>query len=162
MNRTVQARLRAAILGAVLLSAAGLSAPLADDDTEWFVSFRRIDVPPIKRQDTTQLVDVGRVETDGFSKLIFSLGGEFKQDVSPSGTIGAVLIPDMEPFQYLLRTEGKFVFPLEVKVDTRGLEGAMFMSEQQTASVAFPAYRIYLYTETDSGATVSMFIYRTR
>ena len=139
------------------------SIPLsAGVDTDWFVSFRRIVVPPIQRADTTQLIDVGRVDTDGFSKLVFSIGGEFKQGIPESGTVGVVLIPEIDSFQYLLRNEGKFIFPLEVKANIRGLEGAIFVSDQQTATVAFPSYRVYLYNETSSGAEVSVFIYRSR
>ena len=139
------------------------SASFAVEDTQWFVSFERISVAPVMRSNTTQLVEAGRIETDGFSELIFSLGGEFKEGVPTSGTVGAVLIPDIEIFQYLLRTEGQFVFPLEVKVEIQGnLKGAIFISEKQTAKIAFPAYRVYLYNETSSGATVSLFVYRTR
>jgi hypothetical protein len=83
--------------------------------------------------------------------LVFSLGGEFKEG-----------IPDTEVSIYLLENEGYIPFPLEVTFDTSGLKRTVFISDQQTAKIAFPRYRVYFYNETDSGATMSLFIYRTR
>ena len=134
----------------------------AADETKWFVSFERIQVAPVDRSDTTQLVEAGIIETDGFSDLVFSLAGEFKEGIPKSGTVGVVLIPDIDVFTYLLRNEGEFVFPLEAKVEIRDPSSAIFISDQQRAEVAFPRYRVYLYNETTSGATVSLFVYRTR
>jgi hypothetical protein len=147
------------LLGVIVCAAA---TPASELDTNWFVSFSRINVAPVDRDDTSQLIEAGRIETDGFAELVFSLGGEFKEAIPDSGRVGAVLIPDIEVFQYLFRDEGQFVFPLEVEVDVRDMKGAIFISEQQTAKIAFPAYRVYLYNETTSGATVSLFVYRTR
>jgi len=146
---------------AAVLVFTGASVAFAED-SKWFVSFERIPVPPVKRSDTTQLVEAGTIDTDGFTDLVFSLGGEFKEAVPQSGTVGVVLIPDMDVFTHLLQNEGEFVFPLEAKVSIRDLPGAIFVSEQQTARVAFPRYRAYLYNETSSGAVVSLFVYRTR
>ena len=145
-------------VGLVLLTATADAA----DETKWFVSFERIQVSPVSRSDTTQLVEAGIIETDGFSELIFSLGGEFKEGIPESGTVGAVLIPDIDVFIHLFKNEGEFAFPLEAKVEIRGLSSAIFISEQQRAKVAFPRYRVYLYNETGSGAMVSLFVYRTR
>ena len=152
------------ILSIAAVFALGLAfAPAAPaEDSKWFVSFERIPVPPVKRSDTTQLVEAGTIDTDGFTELVFSLGGEFKEAIPDSGTVGVVLIPDMEIFTYLLQNEGEFVFPLEAKVKIKDLPSAIFVSEQQTARVAFPRYRAYLYNETSSGAVVSLFVYRTR
>ena len=135
---------------------------VAADDTNWFVSFERVQVPPVNRADTTQLVEAGTIETDGFSELVFSLGGEFKEGLPKSGKVGVVLIPDIDVFTYLLRNEGEFVFPLEATVEIRDPSSAIFVSQQQTAKIAFPRYRVFLYNETTSGAMVSLFVYRTR
>ena len=134
----------------------------AAEDTKWFVSFERIQVAPVDRADTTQLVEAGIIETDGFSELVFSLGGEFKEGIPDHGTVGVVLIPDIDAFTYMLRNEGTFVFPLEGKVNIADLQGAIFISDQITAKVAFPRYRVYLYNETSSGAMVSLYVYRTK
>ena len=152
-------KLHRGILSAVLVLLGSIAAFAAGD---WFVSFERVQVAPVERSATPSLVEVGTVETDGFSELVFSLGGEFKEGVPSSGTIGAILIPDIDIFQYLLRNEGQFIFPLEVIFEVGKMNGAMFVSPAQTAKVAFPSYRVYMYNETTSGATVSLFVYRTR
>ncbi len=131
-------------------------------DRSWFVAFERVAVAPVARSNTTQLIDAGTIDTDGFSELVFSLGGEFKEGVPETGTVGAILIPDREPFLYLLRNEGKIVFPLEVRADVANLRDAIFVSPQQTAKIGFPRYRVFLYNETSSGASVGLFVYRTR
>jgi hypothetical protein len=65
-------------------------------------------------------------------------------------------------FEYLLRTEGRVLFPLEVEINVGPQESAIFISDEHTSRIAFPGYRIYLYNETTSGAQVSLFTYRTR
>ena len=153
-----------ALLAGAVTGVAVLLTPEAGaaSDSHWFVSFQDIFVPPVQRNDVSRLVDVGTIETDGFSTLVFSMGGEFKEKVPSSGTVGAILIPDIELFDHLLRTEAEFAFPLEVKAEIGNLRAAIFVSEQQTARVAFPAYRVYMYNETGSAARVSLHVYRTR
>ena len=148
----------------LLTSAAGAES--------WYVDFERIVVPPVQRDDTTQLIEAGTITTDGFNELVFSLGGEFKEAVPTAGVVGALLIPDVDIVQYAFRQEGHVPFALEATHDIArdgleaiardGLEGAVFLSAQQTARVAFPRYRVFLYNETTSGASVSLFVYRSR
>jgi hypothetical protein len=162
MATAVDSRRIRLALPVLVLAATLLGGPLFAASENWFVSFERIDVPPVARSNTTQLVDVGTFATDGFSELVFSLGGEFNEGIPTSGVVGAILIPDIEMFDYLLRSEGQFIFPLEVTVGADRVVEAIFVSEQQTARVAFPSYRVYLYNETTSGASVNLYIYRTR
>ena len=128
----------------------------------WFVPFQQIQVSPVARSDTTQLVEAGTIETDGFRELVFSFGGEFKEALPQGGRVGAILIPDDPVFEYLLFNEGRIVFPLEVVVTISAETGRIFVSEQIVADIAFPAYRVYMYNETESGASVSLFVYRRR
>jgi len=149
----------------VLLVGSTALAPgtVVAEERSWFVSFEGIYVAQnTKRSDVTQLIDGGTITTDGFSDLVFSFGGEFKERVPRGGTIGAILLPDADLVDELLRNEGHFAFPLEVKFDVAGLSRQIFISAQQTAKIGFPRYRIYLYNETDSAANVSLFVYRSR
>jgi hypothetical protein len=157
-------RIRLALVGLVAAAAVALATglPVAASGESWFVPFERIQVAPVQRHDTTQLVEAGRIDTDGFSELVFSFGGEFKEAVPQSGRVGAILIPDHPVFEHLLVEENRIVFPLEVIVTISAKTGAIFVSEQIVASIAFPSYRIYLYNETSSGATMSLFVYRRR
>jgi hypothetical protein len=144
----------------LVLAVAALPVAGADDDS-WFVAFKRIQVQPVDKADTGQLELAGTIDTDGFTDLVFSLGGEFKEGIPKAGLVGAILIPDTEVAVHLLENEGYIPFPLEVNYNTNGLQRTVFISDQQTAKVAFPRYRVYFYNETDSGATMSLFVYRT-
>jgi hypothetical protein len=147
------------IIVAAMVSALVTVTPAAES---WFVPFEKIQLAPVARENTTQLVEAGTIQTDGFAELVFSFGGEFKEAVPTSGRVGAILVPDHAVFDYLLRQEGRIVFPLEVVVPITAGTGPIFVSEQIVANVAFPAYRIFLYNETSSGANVSLFVYRRR
>jgi len=145
-----------------LLALAVAAPSTAALDNSWFVSLPRNQVAPTPRSAVTQLHDAGTVDTDGFKNLVISLGGEFKEGQPRSGAVGALLIPDHEIAEYLLRNEGVFVFPIEVRFELNADSGPIFMSQAVDARVAFPRYRVYLYNETASGASVSVFVYRTR
>jgi hypothetical protein len=140
----------------------GTAHAAAASGESWFVPFQQIQVSPVARADTTQLVEAGTIETDGFRELVFSFGGEFKEGTPQSGRVGAILIPDQPIFEHLLLNEGRIIFPLEVTVGISPQTGRIFVSEQIVANVAFPAYRVYMYNETSSGASVSLFVYRRR
>ena len=161
MARKLAILIAAGVAAAVLFGGIA-SGPRAQTDSgeSWFVEFENQVVPPIERSDATQLVEVGSIETDRFSELVISLGGEFRKNVPESGKVGVILIPDEEPFLFLLENEGEFVFPLEVSVQVSGER--MFISDDQVSRVAFPKYRAYLYNETNSTATVALYIYRSR
>ena len=63
------------------------------------VSFEEIVVPPVKRGDTTRLVEAGTLGTDGFPEVVLSLHGEVKGSVHKPGRVGAILIPDEPTIQ---------------------------------------------------------------
>ena len=126
----------------------------------WFVTFDVQSIPPVKRAEAQRWIEYGTVDTDGFKELVFSFAGEFKEGNPLGGSVGAVLVPDMAPIDYLLQSEGKLIFPLEVTGQASG--STYFVSEGQTARVAFPRYKIYMYNETESTANVTLFVYRTR
>ena len=138
----------------------GVSVVVAAE-SGWFVPFERVPVAPVARSSTAQLVDGGTVETDGFAQLEFSLGGEFKEGIPEKGTVGALLIPDMDPFLLLFRTEGQILAALEVKI-TVGGGGRIFLSKETSARIAFPRYRVFFYNETSSGAVLWLYLYKTR
>jgi hypothetical protein len=149
---------------AMLLAALVLpSGPGSLAGEGWFVALAHRLVAPTQRSDVTQLFDAGVVQTDGFRDIVISFGGEFKEGLPSGGRVGAILIPDHEIADYLLRNEGVFVFPTEIEYRLDGsMQGNFFMSKSTQTKVAFPRYRVYLYNETTSGASMSVFIYRSR
>ena len=134
--------------------------PALAEEGGWFVEFEGFNVPPVQRDKVTQLVEIGTIDTDGFTDLALSIGGEFREVAPTSGRIGALLIPDIPSHVFLLEKEGQFVFPLEVSVLIQGQR--LFVSEPHNVRVAFPRYRVYLYNETRSTALVKLYAYRSR
>jgi hypothetical protein len=143
-----------------VLGAIGLAAVAGAES--WFVAFPRTQVAPVQRSETGRLVEAGTIDTDGFKELVFSLGGEFKEGVPASGRIGVLLLPDNDVVLGLLRNENQFIFPLEAIYEVKPGQPAMWVSPQQTARIAFPRYRVFMYNETSSGAEVALFLYKTR
>jgi len=151
------------LLGVLSICLAATASGALAQETHWFAAFEGQSVSPgIARTDTQRLVEVGTVETDGFSEMRISIAGEFKEAIPRGGTVGAILIPDINPFTYLLQQEGKIVFATDVTVPVGAQSGAIFFSEAVPAKVAFPAYRIYLYNDTTSAANVNVYVYRVR
>src|ERR1017187_6575003 len=63
-----------------------------------FVTARGIVVAPVSRTDVPNLVDVGVVDCEVFEHLVLNLAIEMQLPVEPGGAVGAVLIPDVFPY----------------------------------------------------------------
>lgn len=150
----------------VLISMAWVSqeGPLAytADYSDWLVSFEDVITPPVERHQTEQVIDAGVVETDGFSHIVLCIGGAMKSRPTKAGKIGVVLVPDIYPFDEVLKREGRFIFPIEATADVAPNDFELFESEQVRMPVAFPRYRVYVYNSTDAAAGVWIYAYRTR
>lgn len=138
--------------------------PLAStaDYSDWLTSFEDVVTPPVERHQTEQVIDAGVIETDGFSHLVLCIGGAMKSRPTKAGKIGVVLVPDIYPFDEVLKREGRFVFPIEATADVAPDDFELFESEQVRMPVAFPRYRAYVYNSTDAAAGVWIYAYRTR
>jgi hypothetical protein len=124
-------------------------------------AFRGVTVPPVGREEATQLIEAGTVETDGYRDVVLSIAGEMKEDRTEGGVVGAILIPEGRVFEYLRRNERVYAFPLEVTARLEADGPAVFLGKQVVARVAFPRYRVLLYNTTDRTASVSVFVYRS-
>jgi hypothetical protein len=94
--------------------------------------------------------------------MVLCIGGAMKSQPTKAGKIGVVLVPDMYPFDEVLKTEGRYVFAIEATADVTPTDFVLFESEQIRAPVAFPRYRVYVYNSTDAAAGVWIYAYRTR
>jgi|GEM_PF-547293 len=119
---------------------------------------REIVVAPVSREQTTQLIDGGVLETEGFSRVVLSLAGVVKGTVDRPGKLGAVLVPDVAAAREALFEESVYLFPLEVTVDL-SRSSTFVASEPVELAVAFPRYRIYLYNGTDRAVGAQLFSY---
>jgi hypothetical protein len=127
------------------------------------VGFRGILVPPAEKTDVTKLVEAGTIDADGFTYLVLNMAGEMKETPTrPGGTIGALLVPDVAPFDKVLTHLNVVPIPLEIKAAVTTDALPYFMAKQARFDVGFPKYRVLLYNTTGVSATVAVFAYRSR
>lgn len=121
----------------------------------------QIIVPPVPRDDTTNLIQVEPVETAGFTNAVLNLQGEIKSGNFSPGEVGVVLIPEEEAVLRAFREDGSILFPLEIS--TRPSPGGprYFTAKTVRSEVGFPRYRIYLYNGTDKSAELNVYLYLT-
>ena len=124
-------------------------------------SFREIIVPPVRRAETTRLVEAGTLSTQGFAQLVLSLQGQVKGEVNRPGGVGAILIPDEQSILDAFNDRGLFQFGLEVEAGGVAADTPYFASSQPRYYVGFPSYRILLYNTTDKTVTVNLYAYLT-
>lgn len=131
------------------------------EESEWLASARGVLVPPVAKTDTTNLIDVGVFETNGFSKLTLNLAGESTDILRNGGTIGAILIPAIDPYERAFRNRGLLPASLEISVTLAAGGPAEFMAKQVRVDVGFPRYRVLLYNTTSNAANIAFFAYRS-
>jgi hypothetical protein len=125
------------------------------------VKFENITVPPVKRDDTTRLVEAGVLEAEGFPEVVLSLHGVVKGHVGRTGTVGALLIPDEESIQEAFFEQGMLHFFLETSATNVSSKTPYFASSQPRYTVAFARYRVFLYNTTDKTINANLFVYLT-
>ena len=121
----------------------------------------RLIVPPVSPKDFTRLQPVATVETDGFAQVVLSILGQAKGEVYKPGTVGAILIPDVETARNAFFEKGQYLFPLEVTAAGVSSAAAYFASEQPRYQVGFSRYQVVLYNTTDKSVEVDLYAYLT-
>jgi len=152
------------VLAAALLTASSSLAQSIGriEGSEAMVGVRGLQVPPVPRSDVANMVDAGTIDTEGFAHLAVNLSGELKGPATHQGTVTAILIPDIAPFDYAFQTLGLLPASLEFSGKASPNGGPYFMAQQAILDVGFPRYRVLLYNTTGSTATVVFFAYRSR
>lgn len=125
------------------------------------VSLTEILVPPVKREDTTRLVDAGVVAADGFAQGVATLIGEVKGPQGKVGEVGAILLPDEERVLRALAERGQLLLATELKVTGVSAGAAYFAAEPLPFTVAFPRYRVFLYNAGEKTVSVTLHAYLT-
>ena len=123
---------------------------------------RRVTVATAPRSQTTQLVDAGVFDCDGYKSVVLNLAGEIKDPVPKPGKIGAILVPDVEPFTQAFQQLGLLPVTIEIDVTLKPGGGGYFMADPKRADVGFPRYRVLFYNESGAAVTASFFAYRGR
>src|SRR5215471_4356684 len=165
LTRRSLPRIATAVL--VLLPAAlGAPSPLAQGASFEYegalAAVRHVSVPPVPRSQTHQLVDGGVFDCDGYKSVVLNLAGEIKDQVPKPGKIGAILVPEAEPFVQAFQQLGLLPVTIEIDVTLKSGGGGYYMAEPKRADIGFPHYRVLFYNETGATVTANFFAYRGR
>jgi hypothetical protein len=121
---------------------------------------RGIVVSVVDRSELASLVDAGTFETEGYSEMVLNMAGIPSATVRKTGIVGAILVPDIPPFDTAFKQWGILPVVVELTAEIKAGE-AHFIAKQKTFNVGFPRYRLLLYNTSDSTMTVAFFAYRT-
>lgn len=151
---------------AAMLTAAGLARAEQTgidqiDGSPSLVGIREVAVPMCRRTDVRSLLDAGVFSAEGFTSLVMNLAGQLRGADLAGGDVGAMLIPDVSPFDRAYANMGLLPASLEISTKVSTRTSPYFMATQQRADVGFPRYRVLLFNETNSPVSVSFFVYRT-
>jgi hypothetical protein len=151
-----------ALVAALAAPARAQSQIESIDGSAALVGVRSVSVPPVERSQTASLVDAGTIETDGYSTIVLNFAGRLASESNvKSGAVGAILVPDVDPFDKAYRTFGLLPASIEIAAQADGAT-ATFMAKQVNFAVGFPRYRVLFYNSTNYAATVHFFAYRHR
>ena len=126
------------------------------------VAIRRVTVPTAPRNQTTQLVNGGVFDCDGYKSIVLNLAGEIKDPVPKGGKLGAILVPDVDPFTQAFQQLGLLPVTIEIDVTLKPGAGGYYMAEPKRADIGFPRYHVLFFNETGGTVTASFFAYRGR
>ncbi|HEX4440446.1 MAG TPA: hypothetical protein VH854_10280, partial [Thermoanaerobaculia bacterium] len=153
-----------ALVAAGVASAAAAQSQILEkmEQSDALIGLRGLMIPPIERLETTNLIDAGTIDTDGYTHVTLNLAAELKGHASKRGVIGVMLIPDVQPFEKAYRILGWVPTSFDFVVVATPAGSSYLMAEQRTFEVGFPRYRALLYNSTGTSATVAFFAYRTK
>jgi len=118
-------------------------------------------VPPVPRNDTTGMLQLSPLETDGFTSLIVSLQGELKSSSFAPGTVGVILVPDEAPIMQAFSDYQMILFPFETKGEANPTTFPYFTSNSEKLAIGFPRYRAFIYNTTGTTAELNVYVYLT-
>ena len=122
-----------------------------------------VTIPPfISPREVNRLISGGTLELDRYPAVVLSLVGQTKGQVGKPGSVGAILLPDVETVQEAYDQRGEFLFPLEVAAASVAGSSPFFASTQPRYALAFPRYRVLFYNTSDRTVTVNLFAYLTQ
>ena len=131
------------------------------EGSKQFVSARGILVAPVSRTDVPNLVDIGVVDCEGFEHLVLNLAIEMQLPVEPGGAVGAVLIPDVFPYDREFHLVQLLPVAAEISMPIEG--GSAFQSAKQVrVEIGFSRYRILLWNSGRTAVTAAVSVWRAK
>jgi hypothetical protein len=110
-----------------------------------YITKENLVIPTSGRNELSELLYAGSLDTDGFTSIVISMQGEIRSESFSSGTVGILLIPDEKPVFRALREARRIQFPIEAVAQLKSGSSTFFESEQVQQRIAFPRYKIFLY-----------------
>jgi hypothetical protein len=121
--------------------------------------FEGLVVPSSRRNELSEIVFAGSVDTEGFTTVSISLQGEVKSSNFTAGSVGVMLVPDEEPIMRIFR-EGKQVqLPIETAIPLAAGASEYFSRQELPQRVAFPRYRVYLFNTLNRTTEANVYLY---
>jgi hypothetical protein len=114
-----------------------------------------------RRNEPSELLYAGVVDTDGFTSVSISLEGEVKSTNFVKGEIGVMLVPDEEPVLRVMRESKLVQFPIECVSPLKFGDSEYFSAQRNQQPIFFPRYRIYLYNTLNRSAETNVYLYLT-
>lgn len=121
--------------------------------------FSKLVVPPSRRANPGELRPIATVDASAFTEIVLSLHGVVSDDVFQSGPIGAVLLPHDDEIKRAWLEDAVALFPLEVIASAQS--GTARFSAQGSGRVAFPAYDLLFFNETDRSVELDLHLFLT-
>ena len=102
---------------------------------------------------------VGVVETQGYTRMMLSLGGEVVGS-KLRGVVGALLVPRED---FVSRAMEKKVTPFALRAEAQEIaDTGIVASEPFSLPVSFPMYGVYLYNSGERPVKVNLYVYLTQ
>src|SRR5689334_2969894 len=98
---------------------------------------RGIVVGPVDRSQLESLVDGGTIETEGYSDIVLNMAGMPSAANRKTGVVGAILIPDIQPFDEAFHKWGILPAVIELTADVKAGD-THFLARQKRFDVGFP------------------------
>ena len=105
------------------------------------------------RNQTTQLVNGGVFDCDGYQSIGLDPPGEIKDPMPKGGKLGAILVPDVDPFTQAFQQLGLLPLTIEIQVTLKPGAGGYSMAEPKRADIGFPRYHVRFFNETGARST---------
>ena len=131
------------------------------DGSKQFLAARGIVVAPVPRENVSTLVDAGTIDCEGFDHLVVNLALEMKGPVEPGGAVGAILLPDVGPYDRALRALQLLPASAEIVIPLEG-SSAYLTAKQLRLDVGFPRYRVLLWNSGRTTVTAALSVWRAK
>ena len=116
-------------------------------------------VGPVDRSEVIRLPDAGVLDATGFGSVVLSLTGFVKGPLAAPGTVGALLVPEVEEIERVRLEEGILLLPLTVAA-TVGPDGkGIFAAQTEPVALGFPRYRVFFFNESQRTVEASLYAY---